>query len=119
MSENEKLNTILSYEQRLRTFEGYVSGIETTAKDDGTVYCKFSIPLKKEKEDDPTWLNCYVYGNALVDDFASTIKKGSRVWIQGLLKQTEKEGQKYVNFYVKNYKQIDYPKPKNEGDSNE
>lgn len=116
--EHEKINKILSHEQKLRCFEGFISSIETVIKDDGGLYCKFSIPLKKEKDDAPDWLNCYVYGNALVDDFTNNCKKGSRVWVQGILRQTEKEGQKYVNFFVKNFKQIDYAKPKPEGDNN-
>lgn len=116
MSENEKMNKILSHEQKLRTFEGFISAIDTVIKDDGTVYSKFSIPLKREKDDEPDWLNCYIYGTALVDDFTSVCKKGSRVVVQGILRQTEKEGQKYVNFFVKNYKLIDHPKPKNEGE---
>lgn len=110
----KKTEQIISFAQKLRCFEGYVSGVEVVSRDDGTLYCKFSIPLKKKKEDEPVWLNCYIYGSALCDDFTKDCSKGARVWLIGMLKKTEKEGNEYLNFIVKNYRLLEYPKPKSE-----
>ena len=115
MSEiDKKAEQIIEFSQKLRCFEGYISGIELTTRDDGTLYCKFSIPLKRQKEDNPVWLNCYIYGSALADAFTKDCSKGARVWVQGMLKKTEKEGGEYINFIVKDYRLIEYPKPKSE-----
>ena len=51
MSElDKKLEQINAFSQKTRCFEGYISGIEVTSRDDGSLYCKFSIPLKKKKD---------------------------------------------------------------------
>lgn len=117
MSEiDKKAEQIIAFSQKLRCFEGYISGIEVTSRDDGSLYCKFSIPLKKKKEDEPVWLNCYIYGSALCDDFTAKCTKGARVWVTGMLKKSEKEGNEYLNFLVKDYKLLEYPKTKTEGE---
>ena len=115
MSElDKKLEQINAFSQKTRCFEGYISGIEVTSRDDGSLYCKFSIPLKKKKEDEPVWLNCYIYGSALCDDFTAKCAKGARVWVTGMFRKSEKEGVEYLNFIVKDYKLLEYPKQKNE-----
>lgn len=94
----------LKHELKLRYFEGWVSSIEMTTKDDGTCYVSFSIPLKVNKDDEPDWLNCRVYGTDLALNFFDKCQKGSKVGIWGLFKLgTSQEGKEYCNFVVKNF----------------
>lgn len=92
------------FEKKLRYFEGWITGVETTRKDDGSFFSKFSIPLKLKKEDEPLWLNCKIFGAALCKRFSSDCNKGSRIGIWGEFNETKStDGKEYINFVVKDY----------------
>lgn len=111
-----KKQNLLKFAQKLVTFEGWISSVEFVVKDDGSCYSKFSVPFKQNKDDEPEWMNCYIYSSLLADRFSTDCKKGSRVWLQGIFKETERDGKKYLNFIVKNYSLLENPKQK-DGDA--
>jgi len=106
----------LKHEQRLRYFEGWVSSNEMTKKDDGTCYVSFSIPLKQNKDDEPDWLNCRIYGTEFAVRFFNDCPKGTKIGIWGLFNIKEgQDGKTYCNFIVKNYVLYEKRQPKAEG----
>ena len=108
------LTHYLKFEQKLRYFEGFISSVECISKDDGAFYCKFSVPLKQTKDDEPLWLNCRVFEQALAYNFSENCKKGAKVGLWGVLKDTQdSDGKKYINFYVKGYTLLREPTEKN------
>ena len=110
---DDLLSKLIKYEIKLRYLEGWITTVELTTRDDGQAYAKFSIPLKVQKDDEPDWLNCYVYGTRFADQFSRECKKGSKVGLFGFLKLVESDdGKRYVNFIVKSYTLFDDPKPK-------
>ena len=107
------LTHFLKFEHKLRYFEGYITSVECITKDDN-FYCKFSIPLKQTKDDEPLWLNCRIFEPTLAYKFADECKKGAKVGLQGILKDTQdSDGKKYINFYVKSYSLLKEPIEKN------
>ena len=100
----QQVTHFLKFEQKLKYFEGYISTVECITKDDGALYCKTAIPLKQNKDDEPLWLNCCIFDQALAEDFVDHCRKGTRVIVGGFLKEsTSNDGKTYINFYVKNY----------------
>ena len=100
----QQATDFLKFEQKLKYFEGYISTVECITKDDGTLYCKTAIPLKQNKDDEPLWLNCCIFDQALAEHFVDHCRKGVRVIVGGFLKEsTSNEGKTYINFHVKNY----------------
>lgn len=109
----QALTHFLKFEQKLKYFEGYLSTVELTYKDDGSLYCKTSIPLKQNKDDEPLWLNCRIFDAKLVEEFGEKCKKGSRVGVWGFLKETEdRDGKNYINFYIKSFTLLKEPTEK-------
>lgn len=62
------------------------------------------MPLKQNKDDDPIWLNCCIFDQTLAEDFVQHCKKGAKVLVEGVLKEsTSNDGKTYINFYIKKY----------------
>ena len=111
----QSLTHFLRFEQKLRTFEVFLSTVELTYLDDGKQYCKTSIPLKQNKDDEPLWLNCMISSSYpdLMDEFGEKCKKGSLVSLEGELKESEsKDGKRYVNFYIHRFTLLRSPTEK-------
>ena len=100
-----EINKFKAFQQNLTWFIGTITEVTFCAKQTGTIYCTFGIPLKKKKEDDPLWLNCIVFGD-LAGKFESDCSKGTRVLVGGHLKETVKDGHTYVNFTVQIYEKL-------------
>ena len=106
----ESMTAYFKFEQKYRYFEGYCNSVESIAKDDGAFYCKTSIPLKHNKDDNPLWLNIRVFEPALAWEFSTKVKKGSYVSVWGHLKEVEdSEGRSFINFYVKGFQLLREP----------
>lgn len=98
------ITSYFKFEQELKFFEGWVSGVTVVTKDNGSYFCKFSIPLTQNKDDEPLWLNCNIYDMALCDRFTKECRKGSRVLVGGVFTtSTAADGTEYINFNVKTY----------------
>lgn len=88
------------FEKQMKTFTGYMGQPEIKYFESGAIRTTFSIPLKENKDDEPTWLNCQVWGK-LAEKFAE-YPKSTLVTVQGYFK-TEKnqDGTKeYLKFVV-------------------
>lgn len=103
------LSKYKQFENNLKYFVGYATEVTLCACQSGTVYCTFSIPLKKKKDDEPLWLNCKVFGNELASKLESEVKKGSKVLVGGFFKTTQSEEREYLNFIVMNYTVLQDP----------
>lgn len=84
----------------LKMFWGFLSADpEMRYFDNGGCVCNFSLPLKKNKDDQPVWLNCVANG-ALAEFIGESYKKGSAITVQGYFKETEYKDKKYVKLQV-------------------
>lgn len=82
-------------------FNGFLSAdAEIRYFENGGCKCTFSLPLKKSKDDEPTWLNCECWSNK-AEEIYEKYKKGSEIVVGGYFKESEFEGKKYLNFVVK------------------
>lgn len=82
-------------------FNGFLSGDpEIKFFDSGKCKTKFSLPLKKKKEDDAVWLNCEAWGKT-AERITEEYKKGDEIVVLGYFKESENEGKKYITFCVK------------------
>ena len=71
------------FEQKLKIFNGYITQPEVRYFENGKCKCSFAIPLKKNKEDEPTWLNCEAWGRNA--EKVGELKKGDEVLVFGYL----------------------------------
>lgn len=62
--------------------------------------CTFSIPLKKNKDDKPIFLNAECWHTKLCEKIADNYKKGSFITILGSFKENEYNGKTYINFVI-------------------
>ncbi|MBO7696206.1 MAG: single-stranded DNA-binding protein [Methanobrevibacter sp.] len=92
----EKFN---EFELRLKWFSGYISEPNIQYFEKGSCKTSFSIPLKKQKDDDPCWLNCVAW-NKLAEQ-AGDIKKGELITVGGYFSEREYNDKKYLDFNVK------------------
>ena len=112
----QSITHFLKFEQELKYFEGFLSTVECIIKDNGDLYCKTSIPLKQDKDDEALWLNIKIFDQALARDFVDNCRKGAFVGVFGVLKETKDyDGNTYINFYVKSYTLLREPVKKAEG----
>lgn len=89
------------FEQKYVFFNGFLSNdAEIKYFENGGCKCTFSLPLKKNKDDEATWLNCESWGKK-AEEIAENYKKGDEIVIGGYLKESEYNGKKYINFVVK------------------
>lgn len=109
------ITSYYKFEQELKFFEGWVAGFEVTTRDNGSYFCKFSIPLKAEPDDEPLWLSCRIFDMALCDRFTEQCRKGSKVLVGGVFTtSTSAEGTEYINFTVKTFEFYGQAKQKTE-----
>lgn len=109
------ITSYYKFEQKIKFFEGWVSGVTVVTKDNGSYFCKFSIPLRQEDSDEALWLNCAIYDKDLCDRFQNECRKGSRVFLGGVFTtSTAADGTEYVNFNVKTYEFLAQARPKQE-----
>lgn len=92
----EKFN---EFELRLKWFSGYMSEPNITYFEKGSCKTSFSIPLKKQKDDEAVWLNCLAWGS-LAEKIAE-FKKGTLVTVGGYFTEREYNDKKYLDFNVK------------------
>lgn len=69
----------------------------------------FLYRSKKNKDDEPLWLNCKVFGNELASKLESEVKKGSKVLVGGFFKTSQSEEREFLNFIVMNYTVLQDP----------
>ena len=88
------------FELQLKTFRGFLSD-EPSIKylESGASVTTFSLPLKKSKDDEATWLNCVCWGR-LSETIAETYHKSDSITVQGYLKQEEYKDKTYVKLVV-------------------
>ena len=86
------------FEKKLKTFTGFMSEPQIKYFDSGAIKTTFSIPLKKNKEDKPIYLNCLCWGK--MAEKVAEYEKGFLVSVQGYFEENEKDGKKYLNFVV-------------------
>lgn len=83
-------------------FNGFLSADpEIKYFDSGKVVCKFSLPLKKDKDSETVWLNCETWNQVLAEHISEKYKKGNEMTVMGYLLETEYDNKKYIKFNVK------------------
>lgn len=92
----EKFN---EFELRLKWFSGYISEPNIQYFEKGSCKTTFSIPLKKQKDDNPTWLNCICWGD--IAEKIAELKKGTLLTVGGYFSEREYNDKKYLDFNVK------------------
>lgn len=89
------------FEKTYKFFNGYLSADpEIKYFENGGCKCTFALPLKKNKDDEATWLNCESWG-IKAEEISEKYKKSSEIVVGGYFKEHEFEGKKYLNFVVK------------------
>lgn len=89
------------FEKTYKFFNGYLSADpEIKYFENGGCKCTFALPLKKNKDDEATWLNCESWGTK-AEEISEKYKKSSEIVVGGYFKEHEFEGKKYLNFVVK------------------
>lgn len=97
----EKFN---EFKLNLDIFGGFITAPDIRYFENGKVKTNFSIPLKKDKDSEPLWLNCECWGK--LAEKVGELEKGTEVLVFGYLKENEykdKEGKdkKNIVFVVK------------------
>lgn len=87
------------FELQLHWFSGYITEPNITYLENGKCKTMFSIPLKKNKEDEAKWLNCIVW-NKLAETVAE-YKKGDLVLVGGYFTEREYNNKKFLDFNTK------------------
>ena len=84
------------FEQKI--FSGYLSSdVECKYNNNGLCTSKFTIPLKENKDDEPVWLNCIVFGE-LAENIAEKFNKGSKITVIGRFKVNTYNNKEYLSF---------------------
>lgn len=97
----EKFN---EFKLNLDVFGGFITAPDIKYFESGKAKCTFAIPLKKDKDNKPLWLNCECWGK--LAEKVGELAKGTEVLVFGYLKENEykdKEGnnKKSTIFVVK------------------
>lgn len=88
------------FEIETHTFGGFISkDPEFKYNDNGSCVVKFSLPLKKKKDDEAVWLNCEAW-QQLGEYIAEKFKKGDFINVTGRFKTSEYNGKTYTVFSV-------------------
>lgn len=78
---------------------------------DGDDWCTFSVAVTKAYTDDDSgtqWVDVSVSKPALVEAVLSQVQKGSKVTVEGSIKQVEKNGNTYHNMKAFRVGLVDY-----------
>lgn len=90
------------FEKNYKTFTGWLmKDPEIKYFETSKVCCKFIIPLKKNKDDEPIYLNCETWNPILSETIAERYLKGAEITVMGYFIESEYNGKKYVKFNVK------------------
>lgn len=88
----------------IKTFVGYVAkDADITYYESGSCKATFSLPLKKNKNDEPIWLSVEAW-KELAEKVSEEMKKGRRVAVSGLLKTNEYNGKEYTILSLESFK---------------
>ena len=89
------------FEQNYKVFSGYLSADpEIKYFESGSCKTSFSLPLKKKKDDDATWLNCECWGK-IAENIAEHYKKSDEITVFGYFTEQEYNKKTYLKFIVK------------------
>lgn len=87
----------------LKTFVGYsAKDAEISYYESGNCKATFSLPLKKNKNDEPLWLNIQAWGN-LAESVSEKVKRGSKVIVVGTLSTSEYNGKTNTYLNLEHY----------------
>ena len=87
------------FERKLKTFWGFMNEPKTHFFENGGVVTEFAIPLKKNKDDEPVWLNCKCSGE--LAEKIGEYPKNTAVTVMGYFKNEKgKDGKDYLKFVV-------------------
>lgn len=96
------MNNFEKFEKQYKTFTGWLmKDPELKYFDDGKSVCKFTLPLKKSKDDEPTYLNCETWSLALGETISERYIKGSEITVVGYFTESEYNDKTYTKFNVK------------------
>lgn len=98
-SENTKFE---EFELTLKWFSGYITEPKTNYTEQGLCHTKFAVQLKKNKQDETTFLNCVLW-NKKAEEFAEKYKKGDILTVGGIIITNEYKGKIYETLDVKIY----------------
>lgn len=82
----EKYN---DFKLNLDIFGGFITAPDIRYFESGKSKCTFAIPLKKDKDSNPIWLNCECWGK--LAEKVGELEKGTEVLVFGYLKEVEYE----------------------------
>lgn len=95
------LEELKQFKQDYLFFNGFLSADpEMKYFDSGACKVIFSLPLKKNKEDKTTWLNCECW-NKKAEEIGEKYKKGDEITVGGILKENTYNEKTYINLIVK------------------
>lgn len=86
----EKYN---DFKLNLDVFGGFITAPDVRYFENGKVKTTFAIPLKKDKDREPLWLNCECWGK--LAEKVGELEKGTEILVFGYFKEDEyknKEG---------------------------
>lgn len=89
------------FKQDYLFFNGFLSADpEIKYFESGSCRVTFSLPLRKNKEDKATWLNCECWGKK-AEEIGEKYKKGDEITVGGFLKESLYNNKTYINLVVK------------------
>lgn len=90
------------FEKNYKTFTGWLMrDPEIKYFESSKVCCQFTIPLKKNKDDEPIYLNCETWNPILSETISERYLKGAEITVMGYFIENEYNGKKYLKFNVK------------------
>ena len=97
---------IKDYQQFAEVYQIFTGFLSSDPKvkyfESGACKVTFSIPLKKKKEDEATWLNCEIWGKK-GERLAEEYKKGDEITVAGVFRETLYNNKTYTNLIVRIY----------------
>lgn len=90
------------FELNLKWFSGYITEPKINYTEQGLCNTKFAVQLKKNKQDETTFLNCILW-NKKAEEFAEKYKKGDIVTVGGIITTNEYKGKTYKTLDIKIY----------------
>ena len=88
-SDEELMTAFEQFKEKLDVFCGYITEPEFRYTQNGKCVCTFAIPLKKNKNDEPLFLNCEAWNSVSERIEILRLKKGDKVLVFGDLKEVE------------------------------
>ena len=85
-------------QSKLEAYTGFITEPKTKYFDNGSLVVELSIPLKFQKDDEPVWLSCEAWNK--LGEVAMCLEKGTKVFVQGVIKENEHNGKVYKKLQV-------------------